>query len=196
MVAGKKIEFIVKDVGGINPPLGQAAVAGTRRARQCRHSRRLCADAERLCRRRRVEGGQQVHGGDERGDLRDHAEVARHDPHVDDAAAIRRHVRHMGGDQGRHQVVLHDGVRLRPRARCRAVVHQGVPGGRRQDLRLGAFPGGQSGLSQPSCSAPRTSIRSASSSSCPAARSRRRSPRRWPSAASIPRRSRFSAPAN
>ena len=49
--------------------------------------------------------------------------------------------------------------------------------------------------SPPSCSAPRTSTRSRSSSSCPAARSRRRSARRSPSAASIPARSRSSAPA-
>ena len=52
-VAGKKIEIIRKDVGGINPPVAKRAGAGTDRARQGRHPRRLFVlTPNALCRRR------------------------------------------------------------------------------------------------------------------------------------------------
>jgi branched-chain amino acid transport system substrate-binding protein len=62
-VAGKKIELIIKDVGGINPPLAK------------RLSQELV--------------------------VRDKVDI------------LARHVRHLGGHQGRHQDLLHDGVGLR-----------------------------------------------------------------------------------
>ena len=65
-----------------------------------------------------------------------------------------------------------------------------LQGGRRRDRRLGEDAGRQSGLLGLSCSAPRTSIRNRSTSGCRAARSRPRSARRWRNAASIRRRSR------
>ena len=98
-VAGKKIEFIRKDVGGIAPDRRQAAGAGTDRARPRRHSRRLCADAERARGRRRLRRGQEVHGGDERRHLDHHHQVALHGPHVDDHAAAQPDARHLGGQE-------------------------------------------------------------------------------------------------
>ena len=68
-VAGKKIEIIRKDTGGIEPAGRQAPGAGTGDARQGRHPGRLCAHAQRARRRRRRDRSQEIHGRHERGDL-------------------------------------------------------------------------------------------------------------------------------
>ena len=62
----------------------QAPRAGTDRARQGRHPRRLRAHAERARGRRRVGRGEEVHGGDERRDLDHHDQVALHGAHLAD----------------------------------------------------------------------------------------------------------------
>ena len=91
---------------------------------------------------------------------------------------------------------LHDGVRLRPRHRRRRRLPAALQGGRRRDRRLGALPGRQSGLlglraaRQGRQSGSDLHLRSR------AARSRPRSARRWPSAASIRPRSRCLAQAS
>ena len=50
-VAGRKIEFIRRDTGGVAPDVAKRLRAGARRARQGRHPRRLRAHAQRACRR-------------------------------------------------------------------------------------------------------------------------------------------------
>ena len=61
-VAGKKIEIIRKDTGGIAPDvakrLAQELIVRDKR----RHPRRLRADAERARRGRRLGAGQEIHG--------------------------------------------------------------------------------------------------------------------------------------
>ena len=83
------------------------------------------------------------------------------------------------------QEVLHHGDRLRARdttPRRRSSARSRRPAARSSDRCASRWP---TRISRPSCSAPRTSTRNASSSSFPAARSRPRSARRSPSAASI-----------
>ena len=53
-VAGKKIELIRKDTGGIAPDIAKRLAQEAHRARPRRYPRRLLADAERACRRRRL----------------------------------------------------------------------------------------------------------------------------------------------
>ena len=65
----------------------QAAGAGTGRARQGRYPRRLLAHAQCARGRRRLGAGEEVHGGDERGDLDHHDQVALHGAGVVHAAA-------------------------------------------------------------------------------------------------------------
>ena len=131
----------------------------------------------------------------ERGDLDRHRQVALHRARFADAAADRRHARHLGGDQGRHEESLHHGHRLRPGHRRRR------PPSRTRSRRPAAKSSARCACrspirtSRPSCSAPRTSIRNRSSCSFRAARSRRRLARPSPNAAWTPRRSRSSAPA-
>ena len=65
-----------------------------------------------------------------------------------------------------------------------------LQGSRRRDRRLGALPGRQPGFLRLRAARQGSQPGSGSTSGCPAARSRRRSARRWPSAASTPRRPR------
>ncbi len=167
----------------------QAPVAGTRGARQGRHSGRLGADPERARRRRRVGAGQEIHGGDERRHLDRHHQVAVHDPHLDHAAADHGYLRSMGGEK-RHQAVLHHGDRLRPRPRLRKLrsrTRSRRRAARSPDRCASRWP---IRISPPSSSARRTSIRNASSFSYRAARSQPRSARRSRNAASTPTRPR------
>ncbi len=105
-VAGKKIEIIRKDTGGIAPDvakrLAQELIVRDKR----RHPRRLRAHAERARGRRRVGAGQEVHGDDERGDLDHHDQVALHGAHLVHGAAAQRGARHLGL-QERHPQGLH-----------------------------------------------------------------------------------------
>ena len=161
----------------------QAARAGTRRARPRRHHRRLRADAERARRRRRVRGSKEIHGGHERSDLDHHHQIALHRPHVGDDAATQSNSRHLGGqawDQDRR-------TRWSPttawhRRRDRLPLGFKEAGG--EIVGLGSLP-----VANPDFSAfvqrAKDAIRKRSTSGFPAAHSRPRSARRWPSVASM-----------
>ena len=144
-VAGKKIEIIRKDTGGIAPDvakrLAQELVVRDKR----RHAGRLLADAERAGGGRHVGAGEEIHGGDERGRVDRHDQVALHGAGVVHAAAVERTARHLGLQERRAQGV-HDGGGFRRRPRRRNRVPQRVQGGGRRDRRRGALSGRQSGL--------------------------------------------------
>ena len=95
-VAGKKIEIIRKDVGGINPPLTKRADPRADRARQRRHSHRLFALAECLCRGGRYRASQEIHGDHERRNLGHHHTFAVRDPRFHDHSAADRHLGRLG----------------------------------------------------------------------------------------------------
>ena len=187
-VAGKKIELIRKDTGGIAPDI-----------------------AKRLAQELVVRDNADIFGGfsltpnalaaaDVSAEAkkfmvvmnaatsRHHHQIALHRPHLVDDAAIELHARHLGG-QERDQDDLYDGLRLRPGDRRRELVPEGLQGGRRRGCRFGPLPGGESGFLGFHPGAQRTRTRTPSTSGFPAARSRPRSARRWPSGASTPRRS-------
>ena len=144
-VAGKKIEVIRKDTGGIAPDV-----------------------AKRLAQELVVRDNADIFGGFSltpnalaAADVSAEAkkfmvvmnaatsiitdQVALHRPHLVDDAAVELHARHLGG-QERHQDGLHDGVRLRPRHRRRNLVPERLQGRRRRGRRLGPLPGRESGL--------------------------------------------------
>ena len=79
---------------------------------------------------------------------------------------------------------LHAGFGLRPGPRRRSSRSSALQGGRRRDHRLGALSGGEPGLLRLRAARQGSAIRTASTSGCRAARSRPRSARRSPSAAS------------
>ena len=145
-VAGKKIEFIRKDTGGIAPDVAKRLAQELVMRDKVDILGGLDADAERARGRRRLGRGQEVHGDHERRDLDHHHQVALHGAHLGDAAAAQPDARHLGGQEGRHQEGLHHGVRLRPRPRRRRRLPARVQGGRRRDRRLGALPGREPGL--------------------------------------------------
>ena len=64
--------------------------------------------------------------------------------------------------EGRRQEILLDGDRLRPRPRLRARLHQGLHRERRRDASARCASRWRTRTSPPSCSAPRTSIRNRS----------------------------------
>ena len=111
-VAGKKIEIIRKDVGGIAPPVAKRLARRTGRARQGRHPGRLAVDAERDRRLRRIGRGQESLGHHERRDLDHRRQVALLHARGLHAADGDDHARPLGR-QERHQESLHDDVRLR-----------------------------------------------------------------------------------
>ena len=110
-------------------------------------------------------------------------------------AAGQRGARRLGLQERRPQG-LHAGLRLRPGPRRRSRVPAGLQGGRRRDRRLGALSGGQPGLLRLRAARQGPQPGRASTSGCRAARSRRRSARRSPSAASTRARPRSWARAN
>ena len=95
-VAGKKIEIIRKDTGGIAPDVAKRLaqelvvrdkvdiLAGFSLTPECAGGRR------------RLGAGQEVHGGDERGHLDHHHQVALHGAHIVHAAAAQRAARQSG----------------------------------------------------------------------------------------------------
>ena len=164
----------------------QAPGAGAGRARQGRYPGRLRADAQCARGRRRLGAGEEVHGGDERRDLDHHHQVALHGAHVaSPLPQLNEHARHLGL-QERHPQGLHDGLRLRPRATTPR--RHSSARSRRRAARSSArcdIPVANPDFSAFVQRAKDSQSGSASTSSCPAARSRRRSGRRSPSAASI-----------
>ena len=83
-VAGKKIEIIRKDTGGIAPDVAKRLAQELVVRDKVDILGGLRADAERAGGRRRLGRGQEVHGGHERRDLDHHDEVALHGAHLAD----------------------------------------------------------------------------------------------------------------
>ena len=77
-VAGKKIEIIRKDVGGINPPVAKRLAQELVTRDKVDILAGFALDAERARRLRRLQGSQEVHGDHERGDRDHHGQVALH----------------------------------------------------------------------------------------------------------------------
>jgi hypothetical protein len=92
-VAGKKIEVIRKDVGGIAPDVAK--------------------HAQRARRRRRLRRGEEIHGGHAGGDLDHHHQVALHGAGVVHDTAVERYARRLGLPQ-RPAQGLFDGGGFRP----------------------------------------------------------------------------------
>ena len=172
-VAGKKIEFIRKDTGGIAPDVAKRLAQELVVRDKVDILGGLRADAERAGGRRRLGRGEEVHGGDERRDLDHHHQVALHGAHLDHHAAAQRDARHLGARRAASR-------RPTPwsRTTARATMPKRLPcaASRKPAARSSARCASRSPtrISRPSSSAPRTSIRRRSSSSCRAARSRPR----------------------
>ena len=79
-VAGKKLEFIRKDAGGVAPDLAKRLAQELIVRDHVDITRRLRADAKRARRRRRFRGSQEVHGGHERGHRRSSPQNPRTSP--------------------------------------------------------------------------------------------------------------------
>ena len=141
-VAGRKIELIRKDNGGVAPDvskrLSQEVIV--------RDGAEILAGydltPERARRRRRVGAGEEIHGQHERRHLGDHHQVALHGAHLVHGVPAQRGARHLGlqerGAQG-----LHARLRLRSGPRRRSRLPQGLQGCRRRDHRPGALSGRQ-----------------------------------------------------
>ena len=123
----------------------QAARPGIGGARQGRSPRRLLAHAQCNGGGGRVGAGQEVHGGDERGGVGGHDQVALHGARVLHAAAVERAARHLGlQERGAESLFDGGGFCRRPRRRSR--LPRRVQGGRWRDHRLGAISRRQSRL--------------------------------------------------
>ena len=163
----------------------QAPRAGAGGARQGRHPRRLRAHAQRARGGGRVGRGEEAHGGDERRDLDHHHQVALPRAHLAHRAADRTRRSAPGPYKSGVKKVYTMVSDYGPGIDAEGAFQPRLQGGGRRDRRLGAHAGRESRLSPPSCSARRTLEPGGDlSSGCPAARSRARSARRWPSAAS------------
>ena len=188
-VAGKKIEIIRKDTGGIAPDVAKRLAQELIVRDKVDILAGYRPHAERARRRRRIGAGQEVHGQHERGDLGHHHQVALHGAHLVHGVAAQRGARHLGLQERRAQG-LHAGVRLRPRPRRRSRLPQGLQGRRRRDHRLGALSGREPGLRRVPAARQGRQPRRHLHLGARAARSRRRSARRSPSAGSTRARSR------
>ena len=111
-VAGKKIEVIRKDVGGIAPDVAKRLAQELIVRDNVDILAGFALTPNALARGRRVGAGQEVHGGDERRHLDHHDQVAVCGPDLGHAAADRRSVRQLGV-QERHQAGVYAGRRLR-----------------------------------------------------------------------------------
>ena len=118
-VAGKKIEFIRKDTGGIAPDVAKRLAQELIVRDKVDILAGFALTPNALAVGRRVGAGQEVHGQHERGDLDHHDQVALHGAHLVHRAAGQRGARHLGL-QERHPQGLHDGLRLRPGPRRRS----------------------------------------------------------------------------
>ena len=193
-VAGKKIEIIRKDTGGIEPAVAKRLARGTGRARQGRHPRRLPADA-RSARAAGVSAEAKKFMVIMNAATSIIADKSPYFVRISFTLPMVARRSATGRPRRRRQEGLHDGVGLRPRHRRRDRFSKASrPAAARSSARCAWRSPIRT--SRPSSSAPRTSTRKRSSCSSRAARSRRRSARRLPNAASTPRRSRSWAPAN
>ena len=194
-VAGKKIEIIRKDTGGIAPDIakrlaqelivrdGVDILAGFALTPNALAAGDVSAQAKKFM------------VDDECGDRDHHHQIALHGAHLVHRAAAQRNARQWAYKSGIRKIYTmvsdfgpgHDGE---------AAFQQRFQGRRRRDHRGGPLPGGEPRTSPRSSSAPRTSTPRRSISGRPAARSRRRSARRCPSAASIRSARRCSARAS
>ncbi len=194
-VAGKKIEIIRKDTGGIAPDvakrLSQEVIvrdgATSSRAIDLTPNALAAADVSAQAKKFMVNMNAAT------------SVITTKSPYMVRTSftvcAGQRSARRLGLQERRAQG-LHAGLRLRPGPRRRSGVHQRasrMPAARSSARRAIRSP---TSTSPRSCSAPRTPTPTASTSGCRAARSRRRSARRSPSAASTRARSRSWARAN
>ena len=164
ILAGKKVEIIRKDVGGINPPVAKRLAQELVTRDNVDILARLSADTQRDGRRRRFRRGQEVHGGYERGDRHRHHQVALHGARLVHHSAAQPDARHLGGAKARAEERLHHGHRLRPWHRCRGRLSERLQGGRRAASSARCAWRCKVRISRPMCSAPRISIRKAFSS--------------------------------
>ena len=184
-VAGKKIELIRKDNGGIAPDVAKrlAQEAIVRDDADILAGFELTPNA--LAVGRRLRRSEEIHGGDERRHLDHHHQVALHRPHLVDDAAIELHARHLGGQERLKTVytmVSDYGPASTPRPGSR-------PASRTPAARSSARSASRwrTRISPPSSRPPRTRTRTPSTSGFPAAPSRPPSARRWLNAASTPK---------
>ena len=155
-VAGKKIEFIRKDVGGTAPDVAKRLAQELVVRDKVDILAGFALTPERARGRRRLGRGEEVHGGDERRDLDHHHQVALHGAHLGDAAAGERDVRHLGAKSGIKKAYTmvsdygpgHDAEgAFQQRASRRPAARSSARCASRWPIRT----------SRPSCSAPRTS---------------------------------------
>ena len=97
-VAGKKIEFIRKDTGGIAPDVAKRLAQELIVRDNVDILAGFVLTPNALAAGRRVGGSQEIHGGDERRDLDHHDQVALHGAHLGDDAAAQANARHLGGE--------------------------------------------------------------------------------------------------
>ena len=99
-VAGKKIEIVRKDVGGINPPVAKRLAQELVTRDKVDILAGFVLTPNGIAAGERLQGRQEVHGADERGDLDRHHQVALYGAHLDDHSAAELRLRQMGGDAG------------------------------------------------------------------------------------------------
>ncbi len=121
-VAGKKLEFIRKDTGGIAPDVAKRLAQELVVRDKVDILAGFTLTPNALAAGDVSGAGEEVHGRDERRHVDHHHEVALHGAHVAHDAAGQRLARHLGV-QERHPQGLHHGVGLRPRPRRRRRVH-------------------------------------------------------------------------
>ena len=118
-VAGKKIEFIRKDTGGIAPDVAKRLAQELVVRDKVDILAGFVLTPNALAAGDISSRGEEVHGGHERRDLDHHHQVALHGAHLADHAAAQRDARHLGGYKSGVKQGLHHGVGLRPRPRRR-----------------------------------------------------------------------------
>ena len=167
---------------------GETPRAGIDHARQGGHFRRANPDSQRARGRRRLGERQGLHRDHERGDLDHHHQVALHGANLRDHADAQPDARHLGGQEGRRQENLFNGVRFRPGHDAEGAFQLGVKEAGGEIVGSVRFP-----LPIPDFSAFIQRAKDTNPDSIYiwnllVARSRRRSARRCRSAASIRRR--------
>ena len=165
MLAGKKVELIRKDVGGINPPIAKRLAQELVTRDNVDHPGRLSTDTERSCRRRRFRRSQKVHGGYERGDRHHHHQVAVYGARLihhprSSTKRLRTWAAQKHGLKNAYIMVTDYGPGIDAEAAFQKGFKESWRGDRRRRCawRCGVR------ISRPMCSAPRISIRKAFSS--------------------------------
>ena len=108
-VAGKKIEFIRKDTGGVAPDVAKRLAQELIVRDHADIIAGFAAYAECAGGRRRFRGSKEVHGGHERGHVDHHHQISVHRSYLDHYAAAQPDARHLGGE-ARNQDRLHHGL--------------------------------------------------------------------------------------